>query len=259
MLFSVSQSIGLPALAGLVLGESAGLPIPGETALIVAGGMASSGHFSLPVVIAVAAMAAMLGDIIGYWVGRRGGRALLLRPGRFSAHRISAVEKADRYFERYGLVTVFFARFVPGVRVVGALAAGATRMRFRSFAIANAGGCWAWATTVGTIAYLVGPKGAGVMIVIGFTVAAIGTISAVMKTRSANASEQEYAEAVMGQSPLDDLATYAETVAGAATTTSVEDPSPRTDGGVRHTSAAHGTSSQTAVGLAACSASNRLP
>jgi undecaprenyl-diphosphatase len=216
MLFQVPASIGLPALAGLVLGESAGLPIPGETALIVAGGLAHDGQLSIWAVIAVAAMSAIVGDMIGYWVGRRGGRKLLLREGRFSAHRHAAVEKADKYFEKYGLVTVFFARFVPGVRVVGAIAAGTTQMRFRNFAIANALGCWAWATTVATIAYIVGPGGAVVMIIIGFGVAGVGLVSAAVQTRraegasdTATATVEADAEVEADVDPSAALATFA--------------------------------------------------
>lgn len=174
VIVSVSPSLGLPALAALVFGESAGLPLPGETALIVAGGLAAAGHLSLLTVILVAALAATTGDMLGYWIGRRGGRRLLLREGRFSAHRHTAVAKADAYFERYGIVTVFFARFIPGVRVVGALAAGASEMPWRSFAIANVLGCFTWASTVATFAYLAGPEGTIVLIALGLTVAAVG-------------------------------------------------------------------------------------
>lgn len=263
MLFTVSPSIGLPALAGLVLGESAGLPIPGETALIVAGGLASTGQMSLPLVIAVAAISAMVGDMIGYWVGRRGGRKLLLRPGRFSAHRHAAVEKADRYFARYGLVTVFFARFVPGVRVVGAVAAGTTQMRFRSFAIANALGCWAWATTVGTIAYLVGTKGALVMVVVGFGIAGIGMLSAIVKTRRDNAAETASLDGKPAhRSPLEDLAAYAESIPTPQLPPVEADTSTpaRSGSANQHTAPAHGSvpsGAASAITLAPCI--NRLP
>lgn len=198
VLVSVSSSLGLPALAALVFGESAGLPIPGETALIVAGGLAAAGHLSLPAVIVVAAIAATTGDMLGYWIGRRGGRKLLLRDGRFSAHRRAAVEKADRYFDRYGVVTVFFARFVPGVRVVGALAAGATEMRWRSFAIANMLGCLTWATTVASFAYVAGPEGSLVLVALGLSVATVGFVATVLKARR----EQGELEAALAAMPV---------------------------------------------------------
>ncbi|MEA2254461.1 MAG: hypothetical protein QOG35_506, partial [Solirubrobacteraceae bacterium] len=81
MVIPVPSQIGYAALAGLILGESAGLPLPGETALITAGGLVAAGHLSLPLVIAVAAAAAIAGDTMGYVLGRRGGRALLMRDG----------------------------------------------------------------------------------------------------------------------------------------------------------------------------------
>jgi membrane protein DedA with SNARE-associated domain len=183
VIVSVSPSLGLPALAALVFGESAGLPLPGETALIVAGGLAAAGQLSLPAVILVAAVAATTGDMLGYWIGRRGGRRLLLREGRFAAHRHHAVAKADHYFERYGVTTVFFARFIPGVRVVGALAAGASEMRWRSFAIANVLGCITWATTVASFAYVAGPEGTIVLIALGLTVAAVGFVATARSAR----------------------------------------------------------------------------
>ena len=195
VIVSVSSSLGLPALAALVFGESAGLPIPGETALIVAGGLAAAGHLSLPAVILVAALAATTGDMLGYWIGRRGGRKLLMRDGRFSAHRLAALAKADHYFDRYGVVTVFFARFVPGVRVIGALAAGATEMRWRSFAIANMLGCLTWATTVGTFAYVAGPQGSLVLVALGLSVATVGFVLTTVKARRERA-ELEAALAV---------------------------------------------------------------
>src|SRR3954469_23914879 len=97
MLVPVPPQIGYPALAALVLGESAGLPLPGETALITAGGLVAGGHLTLPSVILVAARAAICGDTVGYWVGRRGGRALLLRDGWGATHRRDAVLRADRF------------------------------------------------------------------------------------------------------------------------------------------------------------------
>lgn len=155
MLFSVPAHIGYPVLGALILGESAGLPLPGETALLTAAGLASAGQ--LPFVIGIAAAAAIAGDTIGYWLGRRGGRAFLLRDGFLAGHRRHAVERADRFFERYGSATVFFGRWVPGVRVVAAVMAGATQMPWKRFAVANALGAIAWASTVAGTAFLLGP------------------------------------------------------------------------------------------------------
>lgn len=173
VLLPVPAQIGYPALAGLILGESAGLPLPGETALITAGGVAAGGRLALPLVIVVAATAAIVGDTIGYWLGRRGGRAFLLRDGLGAAHRRHAVQRADRFFARYGSATVFFGRWVPGVRVVAAICAGATRMPWRRFAVANAAGAFAWAATVSSLAMVLGPTGSLALAAGGLTLGAL--------------------------------------------------------------------------------------
>jgi undecaprenyl-diphosphatase len=161
------------ALGALILGESAGVPLPGETALITAGGLVAAGHLSLPLVILVATLAAITGDTIGYWLGRRGGRALLLRDGFGATHRRHAVRRADRFFARYGAATVFFGRWVPGVRIVAAVMAGAARMPWPRFAAANAAGALAWATTVTTLAVLAGPTGSVFLAAGGLALGAI--------------------------------------------------------------------------------------
>lgn len=127
--------------------------------------------------ILVAALAAIAGDTIGYWVGRRGGRPLLVRDGLGAIHRRHAVARADRFFARYGASTVFFGRWVPGVRIVVAVTAGAARMPWPRFAAANATGALAWAATVATLAMLAGPTGSIFLAAGGLTLGAI-TIAA---------------------------------------------------------------------------------
>lgn len=173
MLFSVPVSLGYPALAGLVLGESAGLPLPGETALITAGGLAAAGHLALGLVVIIAILAAVAGDTLGFWIGRRRGREVLLRDGFMAAHRRHAVARADRFFARHGLATVFVGRFVPGVRVVAAVMAGASHMPWRRFALANTSGAVVWATTVAGLAYLLGPSGAAMLALGGLAFGAL--------------------------------------------------------------------------------------
>ena len=261
MFVPVSPSIGLPALFALILGESAGLPLPGETALIASGGLAADGQVSLTAVIVVAASAAIIGDMIGYWVGRRGGRKLLLREGRFSGHRRAAVAKADRYFEKYGVITVFFARFVPGVRVVGAVSAGATEMRWRNFAIANALGCITWATVVSSVAYAAGPAGAVVLIIAGFSIAGLGLIIGAINLRRHQGDESS-------DDPLDALEDFARsiprvdtsapaTVVDAPATGLVAPTKPLIAPARGAQSATASRSTPTPAALAACA--NRLP
>jgi membrane protein DedA with SNARE-associated domain len=151
---------GLLFLFAIVCLESAGLWLPGETALIAAGVYASDGHLPIAGVIGVAAAAAVIGDNIGYWIGRKGGRWLLYRYAfltRF-AHRV--MPPAERFFERHGGKAVFLARFFGGVRVTGAWMAGITRMNWWRFLFWNAAGGVVWAVGVGLVAYYVGKAAA---------------------------------------------------------------------------------------------------
>ena len=152
----IPTSVGYAGLALLVGGESAGIPLPGETALITAALLASGGHLSLVGVIAVAATAAIVGDNIGYAIGRRGGRWLLTRPGRWESERRALVERGERFFERHGGKTVFFGRWLPVLRITAAWLAGVHRMHWARFAAWNALGGVSWAISVGLAAYAVG-------------------------------------------------------------------------------------------------------
>src|SRR2546421_5321403 len=112
MVMNVIQSAGLPLLFVLVALESGGIPLPGETALIVAAVLAQRGHFDIAAVIAVAASAAIVGDNAGYWAARKGGRTLLQRWGKISGWSERVLPRAERFFERHGGKTVFIGRFI---------------------------------------------------------------------------------------------------------------------------------------------------
>jgi membrane protein DedA with SNARE-associated domain len=147
---------GYPLLFVLVMAESSGVPIPGETALITAAVLASGGKLKIELVIPLAALAAIVGDNIGYLIGRKGGRWLLERPGRFQAQRREVLETGEPFFERHGPKAVFFGRFILGLRVWASWLAGATHMRWRSFFFWNALGGICWATAIGMLAFLLG-------------------------------------------------------------------------------------------------------
>src|SRR5271163_3020500 len=155
------QSAGYPLLFVLVMSESSGVPIPGEASLIAAAILASQGELQIEVVIAVAAAAAIVGDNIGYVIGRKGGRWLLERPGAFERQRHEVLIVGEPFFEKHGPKAVFFGRFVLGLRVWASWLAGATRMHWRSFAMWNALGGICWATGVGLIAYFLGHSAGG--------------------------------------------------------------------------------------------------
>jgi membrane protein DedA with SNARE-associated domain len=147
---------GYPLLFLLVMGETSGVPIPGETALITAAVLASRGKLQIEWVIALAATAAIVGDNIGYLIGRKGGRWLLERPGRFHRQRLEVLRTGEPFFERHGPKAVYFGRFILGLRVWASWLAGATRMPWRSFVLWNALGGISWAIAIGLLAYFLG-------------------------------------------------------------------------------------------------------
>jgi membrane-associated protein len=150
---------GYPLLFLLVILENAGVPLPGETGVLVAGFLASQagGHrFHIGVVILLVFVAAVFGDNIGFWLGRRWARPYLQQGRRFLLLTPEILVKADSYFERFGSWTIFFARFITGLRVVGALAAGTCGMPWRRFLFANAGGAITWATAISLVGYFLG-------------------------------------------------------------------------------------------------------
>jgi membrane protein DedA with SNARE-associated domain len=152
------EQYGLVILFIGVAMESAGIPIPGETALITAAFLSRPeyGTFSLWSVIVVAAAAAIVGDNIGYWIGRTGGRALLERWSITRRQTERLLPPAERFFERHGPKTIFIARFVAVLRVTAAWIAGISRMHWRTFLIWNAAGGIAWAILVALVSYWAG-------------------------------------------------------------------------------------------------------
>lgn len=156
-LLSVPKHLGYVALALLVGLESTGVPVPGETALIAAGLLAHDGELEIVAVIAIAAGAAIVGDNLGYLIGRHGGRRLLEAKGPLEHHRLSVIRKGEPFFERHGAKAVFLGRWVAGLRIAAAWLAGITHMRWRTFFFWNLLGGVAWATSIGVAAYLLGP------------------------------------------------------------------------------------------------------
>jgi membrane protein DedA with SNARE-associated domain len=157
------STYGLSALfLGVVL-ESAGIPVPGETALIVASVLATRGTFALSSVIAVAAGAAVVGDNIGYWIGLRGGRRLLERWRPLARYADRVLPPAERFFVAHGGKSVFLARFIPVLRVTGAFTAGVARMDWWRFFLWNMAGGVAWAATVALVAYHLGAAAVATM------------------------------------------------------------------------------------------------
>jgi membrane protein DedA with SNARE-associated domain len=176
---------GYPVLFLGVLLENAAIPVPGETAVLLAGFLASpagGSRFLLGWVIGLTMLAAVIGDNLGYWLGRRFARPRLAAGGRFLFLTPATLKTVEGYFERYGQWTVFIARFIAGLRVVGALAAGTAGMKWSRFFLANAAGALAWAVTTSLLGYFFGNSfellhrwlGRGGLILAGLVLLVIG-------------------------------------------------------------------------------------
>lgn len=138
---------GYLAVGGLIFLEDFGVPVPGETALITAAVYAGTGHLSLLLVAVVAMCAAVLGDNLGYLIGRLGGLALVNRYGKYVGLTARRYATAEKFFRRQGPKIVILARFVEGLRQANGIIAGTTEMPWRSFLIFNTIGAALWVTT----------------------------------------------------------------------------------------------------------------
>ena len=158
-IISVSSSLGyaLPEIIGL---ESLGVPSPGETALVLAAVLASQGKLQIWLVILIAVVSAIVGDNIGYLLGRRFGRDVLERPGPFHRRRMEVIAAGDRFFAKHGPKAVFLARWIALVRFAAAWLAGINEMPFPQFFIYNALGGITWAVTFGLVGYFAGSAAA---------------------------------------------------------------------------------------------------
>ena len=178
-IFSVSSGLGylLPAIIGL---ESMGVPSPGETALVAAAVLASQGHLKIWLVILIGASSAILGDNVGYVLGRRLGREVLISRGPFHDQRRRVIDAGDRFFKRHGAKTVFIGRWIAWIRFATAWLAGINHMPFRVFFPWNAFGGITWAVTYGLLGYYGGQavvnvaESAGIVLAIVLLVSVLG-------------------------------------------------------------------------------------
>jgi membrane protein DedA with SNARE-associated domain len=176
-IFGVSSSLGylLPAIIGL---ESMGVPSPGETALVLAAVLASQGKLEIWLVILIAAASAIIGDNIGYLLGRRYGREVFVSRGPFHEHRARAIEAGDRFFQRHGPKAVFIARWIALVRFAAAWLAGINKMRWPQFFFWNALGGITWAITYGLVGYFGGQAAGRVLAEVGVIAAVVLVLGA---------------------------------------------------------------------------------
>lgn len=162
--------------------ENVGVPVPGETMLLAGSALASFGQLSLTWVILTAILGATLGDNLGFLIGRHGGRVIAERHGWRIGFTKARLAEFDRFFAKHGPRTVFIARFITGLRVVGAILAGGSGMRWPTFVLYNASGAIVWCTAIASCGYFLGrswdtlEKWIGRTSLIGLVIVVIGTV-----------------------------------------------------------------------------------
>lgn len=152
----VLDRYGYLAVGGFVLLEDFGIPVPGETILIAAAVYAGTGKLNILLVVLIAMLAAVIGDNIGYAIGRFGGRRLVLRYGRYVFITDKRLAKAQGFFERHGGKVVTVARFIEGLRQANGIVAGISEMPWRRFLVFNVLGAVLWVGVWSTVGYFAG-------------------------------------------------------------------------------------------------------
>jgi membrane protein DedA with SNARE-associated domain len=147
---------GYLAVAGMIGVESFGIPAPGQTIMVAAAIYAGAGRLNIVGVAAIAFIAAVMGDNIGYWIGVRGGRKVAHKYGKYVFLTPERLAKAERFFARRGNRIVLVARFIDGIRQFNGVIAGITAMPWRTFLLYNALGAFLWVGWWTTIAYVLG-------------------------------------------------------------------------------------------------------
>jgi len=166
-LIDIPPNVGYAAVFALIAVETMGIPVPGETALIAAALIAHDGQLDIVPLVALAAAAAIIGDNIGFTIGRHGGRRLLLAPGPLLGHRRRVIDVGEPFFERHGPKAVFLGRWISGLRIASAWLAGINGMKWPTFLFWNALGGIAWAASVGFAVYALGDLAEKVISVAG--------------------------------------------------------------------------------------------
>jgi membrane-associated protein len=155
-IIDIPPHVGYTVVFALIAIETMGIPVPGETALIAAALLAHDGQMDIVTLIALASAAAIIGDNVGFAIGRKGGRALFSRPGPFYAARLRALAYGEPFFAKHGPKAVFLGRWVSGLRIASAWLAGINGMHWPTFLLWNALGGIFWACTVGLAVYFAG-------------------------------------------------------------------------------------------------------
>lgn len=152
----IVHDLGYLGIFILITLESTLVPIPSELVMPAAGFGAANGDFSLPLVLVINSLAALLGSGIGYWIGRAGGKPLLLRYGKFLLIRKHDIEKTETYFQKHGKATIFIGRLLPVVRHFISIPAGIARMPLGAFFLQTFLGATLWGGFLIVLGYELG-------------------------------------------------------------------------------------------------------
>jgi membrane protein DedA with SNARE-associated domain len=152
----IVSSMGYPGLFVLIMLESTLIPIPSELVMPFAGYLAHTGEFSLPVILVINSVAALVGSAICYWIGKAGGKPLLMKYGKFIGVRKKDIEKTESYFARHGKATILISRFLPVIRHIISIPAGISGMPLPGFFLQTFIGSTIWGTVLILIGYELG-------------------------------------------------------------------------------------------------------
>ena len=159
-LIPIIQTVGYLGIFGMVFAESGllvGFMLPGDTLLFSAGLLAASGHLNLWVLIVGTSIAAIIGDSVGYWIGKKAGPSLFCRKESLFFKQ-EYLEKAIDFFAKHGVKTIVLARYVPIVRTFAPVVAGAAHMRYRTFVVFNIIGGVLWCTSLSLLGFYLGER-----------------------------------------------------------------------------------------------------
>lgn len=144
---------GYLAVGGLLFLEDFGILVPGETVLVTASLFAGQGKLNIILIIIIATLASIIGDSVGYLIGKYGGHPLLARVGKYVFINDEKITKVEKFFSKYGTKIVLIARFIDGLRELNGIMAGISEMNWRLFIIFNSIGSVVWVSLWSLVGY----------------------------------------------------------------------------------------------------------
>ena len=178
-LVDIPPDVGYSVVFALIAVETMGVPVPGETALITAALLAHDGRMNIVPLIALAAAAAILGDNVGFAIGRKLGRRVFEMPGPFHRQRLATLAVGEPFFAKHGPKAVFLGRWVAGLRIASAWLAGMNKMSWPTFLFWNALGGIVWACATGFAVYALGDVAERIFEVAGPAAAGVAVVAVI--------------------------------------------------------------------------------